>query len=1166
MDAMSDLGGCPVDPMAPESIAEGRYRRVAVMGEGGVASVWRYDDQWLGRPVAIKLGRPSPPARPCELLQQIFYKEAAALASMTHPNLIRVYDYGVLADRRPYLVLEHVDGLDLGEVTRGRPLPWELAACVISEVLSALAYINARGVLHLDLKPANVLLEPGPNHDDVRVRVVDLGVAALWDASREDLRLTPDRDRFREVSRFLTVPYCAPEQILGGPVVGPPTDLHAVGVLLYELCCGRPAYRGRGDDLFRAVLAGRRAPFQPENGTPPGIDRVISRLLQRDPWSRYRFAAQVSRQLEPHWSSDRAREAWQHLARSLSWPATTPTARVAAPRALPPPSLLSLQVPEQLGRREEKQRILHAVDRVLDSGRPHALLVRGAAGIGKTHLVQSVAERVKERGEMDVVRVSFDEGGAELAPVLRALEQQLGGGDTPARTIRKTLRRRWPEAPYLADGWVALLGQGGSGGAEAGADVQQPQRRQQLVLELLQRLAHGSPLLLWLENVPRADEAALSLIAKALHLHGEGARILVVATARDEDLPGRALGVRQLETETIRLRPLDRSQLEQLDRELLQPPLEPDSPAPRPSARGAMVDGPGGGGLSPEARDTLWDVSGGNPLFALQQIFSWAAAGLLSWDRDRRHYSVPPEARSRATRATVWEGRLSGIDREALEGAMVATLLANRFERTLFEQLLQKLPGRRASVAQRLIEQRLLLSEGRELVWYHESLREQLAGKLARYERREQLRRATAAFLEQRMAEAPQRSVLLSWVRIALRAAEPGESDRACARLIDDVAIRWRERGDRLHAKEDLELVRHHLPAQLTGPWHRWYANTLLMEREQQSAAQKNALQALEFYRARDARGDVAACYGLLARAAIGQGAYERAEAWIDDALQAYVALGDDAGAAGICLLRTRITTYMSDYRSAARSAERAAEHARRAEDRGLVAVSNWWHAWIAHDRARYEEAADRARAARDVFEAIGDVRGLGQAYFILASVAGQRGDPAEALRRHDVALAHFEQSGDWGWPQLCALLRAWIAVVAGDYAVADETLRRARAAFATMASQNEHCHAWLVGAASALARQEREAADRALDTVTDLRPAEPPLRQIDALLRAWRGRLAGTDEPANAALQRALELHEALELTAWGAPWILERIAPLGWPGEQRARLERWRQLVASR
>jgi serine/threonine protein kinase len=179
----------------------GRYRLIERLGAGGMSVVWRAYDDVLGRPVAVKLLGPRYATDPAS--RQRIRDEARAAARLNHPYITDVYDYGESASDHgtvPFVVMELVDGVPLDQRLRGEPLPWRFATEICAQVAAALAAVHARGLVHRDVKPANIMLTGSG------AKVVDFGISAV----------AGDRSE-RPGQVFGTPAYLAPERLDGGP-------------------------------------------------------------------------------------------------------------------------------------------------------------------------------------------------------------------------------------------------------------------------------------------------------------------------------------------------------------------------------------------------------------------------------------------------------------------------------------------------------------------------------------------------------------------------------------------------------------------------------------------------------------------------------------------------------------------------------------------------------------------------------------------------------------------------------------------------------------------------------------------------------------------------------------------------------------------------------------
>ena len=251
------------------TLLAGRYELGALLGVGSTAAVHRARDHRTSREVAVKLitsGGAGPGARPGQ-------HEAAVLAGLHHPGLVPLLDTGS-ADGRFFLVVELVDGPVLSHLLDAGPLPVAAAAALGAALADALAHAHARGVVHRDVKPANVLVDRCG-----RPTLADFGIARLVDAAR----VTPTG------CIVGTAAYLAPEQVRG-TAVGPAADVYALGLVTLEAATGTREYPGTA--LEAAVARLHRPPRTPA-GLPASLATTLRRMTADDP-ARRPTAAQAS--------------------------------------------------------------------------------------------------------------------------------------------------------------------------------------------------------------------------------------------------------------------------------------------------------------------------------------------------------------------------------------------------------------------------------------------------------------------------------------------------------------------------------------------------------------------------------------------------------------------------------------------------------------------------------------------------------------------------------------------------------------------------------------------------------------------------------------------------------------------------------------------------------
>ncbi|MFS0793324.1 serine/threonine-protein kinase [Microbacterium sp. 1P10AE] len=254
---------------------DGRYRLGRVLGEGGYARVYEAVDTSLGRTVALKVitGDGADPADAARVRSEI-----RLLASLSHPSLVTLYD-ARLASSPTYLAMELIAGPTLADLIARGPLPAADAARHGREIAEALAVVHARGIVHRDVKPSNILLRP-PAHTGERARatLADFGIAALVGATR----LT------RADTVIGTAAYLSPEQARGMPAA-PASDVYALGLVLLEALTGRRAFGGRTP--HEALAARLISPPDVPEDLPAPWRVLLARMTAIDPAERPDAAA-----------------------------------------------------------------------------------------------------------------------------------------------------------------------------------------------------------------------------------------------------------------------------------------------------------------------------------------------------------------------------------------------------------------------------------------------------------------------------------------------------------------------------------------------------------------------------------------------------------------------------------------------------------------------------------------------------------------------------------------------------------------------------------------------------------------------------------------------------------------------------------------------------------
>jgi len=266
---------------APETselpLFEGRYRLGPVLGRGGTCSVYRAWDLQLQRYVAIK--RLEPPLSEDEHLRARFHREGRAIGRLSHPHVVTLLDHGSTPTDE-YLVFEYVEGRSLKDlITADGPLAPERAGQIAGQIAEGLAHVHLAGLVHRDVKPQNILLD-----SEDRACLTDFGIAT-----------GPEWTRVTRAGAIVgTSRYMSPEQIQNRPVDAR-SDIYSLGLVLYEMLAGRPAFDGSNiAEIGRKHLKERpEALGSLRNDLPPSLERVVMHCIEKLPESRFQSMEQL---------------------------------------------------------------------------------------------------------------------------------------------------------------------------------------------------------------------------------------------------------------------------------------------------------------------------------------------------------------------------------------------------------------------------------------------------------------------------------------------------------------------------------------------------------------------------------------------------------------------------------------------------------------------------------------------------------------------------------------------------------------------------------------------------------------------------------------------------------------------------------------------------------
>ena len=336
----------------------GRYRVLRRLGAGGVAAVFLAEDERLAREVAIKRLHADSP----EEMARRFEREARVGASLNHPNLVAIYD--VATDESDLLiVMEYVEGRTLAEALKAGPLPrpGDEAVVVLSDVASGLDHAHSQGVVHRDVKPANVLLGR-----DGRVKLADLGIARAAEAT--DITGTG--------VALGTPAYMAPEQLVGGSI-GPAADVYALAAVAFEVLTGHRAHTGRSPIEIAHRVTSEPPPDIREHWpeAPATLAETLMTGMAADPAERPRSAGELTALIERALPATAALPSTEPVPTEPAAPPPIPIEAAAPP---PAPAPASASPPHRAASRRRPMAIAAAA--VLLLGAVAAILILASGG------------------------------------------------------------------------------------------------------------------------------------------------------------------------------------------------------------------------------------------------------------------------------------------------------------------------------------------------------------------------------------------------------------------------------------------------------------------------------------------------------------------------------------------------------------------------------------------------------------------------------------------------------------------------------------------------------------------------------------------------------------------------------------------------------------------
>ncbi|HEX4964943.1 MAG TPA: protein kinase [Thermoanaerobaculia bacterium] len=1050
--------------MSGPAIPLGPFHLDRCIGRGGMAEVWSGIHTAQQVPVAVKV-MTADRARETSF-RASFRNEVQAVASLDHPGIVRVFEHGeigakgeeisrgLLAKGSPTLAMELADGT-LADFFSGG-ITWPGLRQVLLGLLDALAHAHARGVVHRDLKPNNILVfrdGSGPP----RLKLADFGLAQAFERqsradSTEVVCGTPS--------------YMAPEQLRGHwRDYGPWTDLYALGCLAWTLAAGGPPFGGTGLlETFRRQMEEDPPAFESQIPVPWGFEGWLRRLLQKNPGHRFVRAADAAWVLgelgdtegdgprppsevllaEPTTVAISFTGLWPQASEATEEPSSQ-AAELPLPRRSPPlpatwehpisrPAsirligaglgLYGLRSIPLLDRHAERDRLWKTLAAVHTERRARLVLLHGPAGNGKSHLAEWLAERAHEVGGAIVLRASHgpNPGAEDGLPRMMVRHFRCGGlsREEVCQRTEVLLRARKETEPGEWHGLTELMIPGGG-------KMQTAPERFGLLERHFQRLARQRPVLAVFDDVQWGAES----LAFARHLlerrEESPLSVLLLLTARDEALAERPAEGEALAAllalpgaESLAVPALPREEGTALIREVL--------------------------GLAGDLAAQVEARTGGNPLFAVQLVGDWVQRGVIQVGdsgfvlRPGSRAPIPEDLHQ------VWAGRvarlLEGQPPAAREVLEIAATLSPFVDRREWEGACRaagvECPP---TLLEELVTGRLALRTEEGWSFVHAMLRESIEEQAREAGRLGSHHRACAAMLRERRA-AGERGVAERLGRHLLLA---GDWEEALEPLLAGARER-RETSDypaALSLLAEREMALHQMAAPTSDS--RWGKGWVLRARIH---LHQGELAEVFRWTERAAAGEGEDWGGILSEALRLEGDAARRRGDLDRAAGFYercIALPDNPHGAAASLWGLADVARQRGRGTEARTLlDRSLLLYRAIGDQHGLADHTLGQADLARQRRDFVTAQDLYSQARDRFAALGNRYGVSRGTNGLGDVARMRGDLGAARSEYSRSLALLEElrSADAVFPRLNLAL---CHLAAGHFRDAREILEENR-------------------------------------------------------------------------------------------------------------------------
>lgn len=1146
----------------PGHVIAGRYEVQHVLGEGGMGIVYACTDRATGELVAVKRVIPPEGKLAAEYVMW-FYKEARALAALSHPGIVRARDFGRLVDGSPFLAMDLAAGVSLHDLGYAR-VSWPVIWHVADGILAALAHAHARDVVHGDLKPSNVLVEEKAGAPEVHI--LDFGLAWLK-RDPHDERLDGSKAmEFAPHAGAGTPGYMAPEQIQHEMhhVCGA-TDLYSLGCILYRLISGRAPFTGDPKELLKLHAFEPPPEAVPQLEVPAGTVPFVMRLLAKKPWDRWEFAGEARRAWAELRPVDPPASAWKFPKLASSTTSPAPTTHKAGPRGENPDldlsrehaaGLLSIRPSPLVGREDLRARLLAVCDEVArGEGPSHRLLILvGSAGVGKSRLAEWLCEATHEEGRIVPLRARYRPLRGPLDGMVGAVTQHFDFERVDRDVIERSLISRWnaPKHDKNARAWVAGAAewlkptppgahqQPGPSGIRFTLDT--VDTRRMVTRYTLRRIAAGRPLLFWLDDLHHGTPGTFEGLLK-IHEQERDQPILMVATVRAEDI--------QLGTEAAER---VRSLREALGGEVLEVnPLDAETTAEL--VRASLA-------LDSAAVDEAARRSRGNPLFALQQLHAWALGGEMSLDNGV--FRVPGEvlALRPATTAELWDSRVSALPPAERPAATAIATLGGDIRRPVLVALLERLALPAEACIESLQRAEIILPRGPGRYGFpHALLQEHLFRRLRDQPDANHVFEMAAEALQSH-PYAKSRRVVRQHVQNLLNAGLP---DRAAQVFFDHLQAAWYGERDPKATLADLDLLKGRLAGRALAQKHRWQAEALRHVGQTDDALTHVEIARASFEELGDHENQ-AHCLRLLGHLSSERGQSAEGLVLVNLAHQIFASIGDVLGQAQCEAVAGEIEYLLGNYEHGRQVVSAGEAHFAALDQplgRGQCLLLT---SWIDHSEGALARGRRMTLEARSEFEAAGYRLGIAQANASLAHIEHRLMNYYSAEVGALEALAAFEQLGTPRGRAACERLLAMVGMDTDDLDLAESHADRAATIYGGMGDPWGVVETKLLRAQIALCRRARERARELLQECSEVRLEEAEPRQHYLLTAAWLAIEDGNPDAAVELLEAASEVFGHRARAGDHTPHLLDRLSRKQWPPHAQARIDSWRALLNDR